>query len=91
MRSSDEPLEFHVDRSPGLVIVPERLRGGGLVAHTERDVFGDAAEGLSDEEWLRRAGEEGWVVLTKDARREGPFVYAVRARGIALLWPRPER
>jgi hypothetical protein len=136
--SSDAPLEFYVDRSLGLVIVPQSLRAAGLVVHTERDVFGDVPEGVPDEEWLRRAGEAGWVVLTKDdriryrraelailedysvksfivsggnisgpdqaqrlvrninrirqaCRREGPFVYAVRARGIERVWSRSER
>lgn len=137
MRSSDAPLEFYVDRCLGMVIVPQALRNAGLVVHTERDVFGEVLEGVPDEQWLRRAGEEQWVVLTKDdriryrqaelavlashrvrafvlpggnmsaaeqadrlirnidrirrvCRKDGPFVYVVRARSVERVWPRQE-
>lgn len=33
------------------------------------DVYGErVGQGLADEEWLRDAGERGWVVLMKDAK-----------------------
>jgi hypothetical protein len=33
------------------------------------DVYGERiGQGLADEEWLRDAGERGWVVLMKDAK-----------------------
>ena len=138
MPSSDEPLEIYVDRSLGQVIVPEALRQLGLTVHTEVSVFGHVPEGVPDAVWLDRAGREGWIVFTKDARiryrvaeisviaeegvkafvlsggnlsapeqahrfipninrirqacrREGPFVFAVRARGIERLWPTDPR
>src|SRR5579863_7796912 len=51
------------------------------------DVYGERiGQGLSDEEWLRNAGEQGWVVLTNDAKechrpaqRLAIETYAVRA------------
>lgn len=58
-------MTFFVDRSLGSRQVPAALRAAGheVVAHDE--VFGPD-EG--DEVWLRRAGEEGWIVLIKDDR-----------------------
>ena len=135
MPSSDEPREIYVDRSLGQTIVPEALRKLGLTIHTEVEVFGDVPEGVLDAVWLERAGREGWIVFTKDARiryrvaeisvladngvkafvlsggnlsgpeqavrfvrnihrilqaccSAGPFVFAVRVRGIERLWPR---
>lgn len=43
----------------------ETLRAGGLpiVAHNDR-----FPEGTADEQWLRVAGEQGWIVLTHDKR-----------------------
>ena len=134
MPNSDEPPEICVDRSFGQVIVPEALRQLELRVHTEVSVFGHVPEGVPDAVWLERAGQEGWIVFTKDARiryrvteigvlvqegvkafvlsggnlsapeqalrfvrninrirqacrREGPFVFAVRAHGIERLWP----
>ena len=37
--------------------------------HVMADVYGERiGQGLADEEWLRDAGERGWVVLMKDAK-----------------------
>lgn len=68
MRSSGAPPEFYVDRSLGQVGIPHVLRELGLVVHTEREIFGEVPAGVADEEWLERAGVEGWIVLTKDTR-----------------------
>ena len=68
MLSSDERLEIYVDRSLGQVIVPEALRQLGLTVRTEVSVFGHVPEGVPDAVWLDRAGKEGWIVFTKDAR-----------------------
>ncbi len=49
------------------------------------DVYGErVGHGLEDEEWLRDAGERGWVVLMKDAKiRYRPAeLEAVRAFGV---------
>lgn len=58
--------EFFVDRSLGKSIV-EGLRAVGLSVHSMSDVYGEQpGQLLPDEVWLRDAGENDWVVLTKD-------------------------
>lgn len=58
--------EFLVDRSLGKSIV-EGLRAAGLTVHSMADVYGEKrAQHLADEVWLRDAGENDWIVLTKD-------------------------
>lgn len=58
--------EFFVDRSLGKSVV-EALRDTGLTVHSMADVYGEAkAQRLDDEVWLRDAGKQDWVVLTKD-------------------------
>ena len=62
----EQPPEFFVDRSLGKSIV-EGLRAVGLAAHSMAEVYGDErAQRLADETWLRDAGENDWIVLTKD-------------------------
>jgi PIN like domain len=62
----DQPSQFFVDRSLGKSIV-EGLRAAGLVVHSMADIYGeDRAQRLADEVWLRDAGEQHWIVLTKD-------------------------
>jgi PIN like domain len=62
----DKPPEFFVDRSLGKSIV-EGLRAVGLTVHSMADVYGEKqAQRLPDETWLRDAGKNGWIVLTKD-------------------------
>jgi hypothetical protein len=65
---SQPPLEAFVDRGLGRYLVPQALRDAGLVVHTMVDVFGTREEQVADDEWLARAGREGWIVLTKDKR-----------------------
>jgi predicted nuclease of predicted toxin-antitoxin system len=57
-----ESLTFFVDRSLG------RKLAGALIAAGVAAVTHDALfpQDTPDEEWLTRAGNEGWVVLTKD-------------------------
>ena len=59
------PPEFFCDRSLGHHKVPHRLRQvhSAVIAHD--DVF---AQDTDDEVWLRKAGERGWVVLSRDDR-----------------------
>jgi uncharacterized protein with PIN domain len=126
--------EFFIDRSLGKSIA-EGLRAVGLTVHTMASVYGEErAQTLRDEVWLRDAGANGWIVLTKDdairrrpaerealtkagvrvfcltnaqltgaeqtarfvenrhriirqARKAGPFIYAVYEKRIARLWP----
>jgi hypothetical protein len=62
---SDQP-EFFVDRSLGKSIVVG-LRAVGLQVRSMAGVYGEeAAQLLADEIWLRDAGENDWIVLTKD-------------------------
>ena len=65
---ADLPLLF-LDRSLGRIQVPSVLRAAGLDLVTLAEVYGiPADEGIADETWLTRAGQEGWVVLMKDER-----------------------
>lgn len=59
------PPPFFVDRSVGKHIVPSALRQAGVVCHAHDDHF---APDAPDENWLKRAGAAGWVVITKDTR-----------------------
>jgi hypothetical protein len=62
----DPPPEFFVDRSLGKSIVAG-LREAGLAVLSMADVYGEAkGQQLRDEVWLRDAGRQGWVILTKD-------------------------
>ena len=64
-QSSGDDLEFFIDRSLGRSIATG-LRDAGLMVHTTADVYGeDEAQRLPDV-WLRDAGRNGWVILTKD-------------------------
>jgi hypothetical protein len=64
---SDSPPEFFIDRSLGRHVVPEALRAAGAAVHVMAAVYGERiGQGLADTEWLRDAGENGWVVLMKD-------------------------
>lgn len=64
--TSEQTPEFFVDRSLGKSIA-EGLRAVGLTVHTMASVYGEqAAQGQPDEVWLRDAGANGWIVLTKD-------------------------
>lgn len=62
----DQNPEFFVDRSLGKSIV-KGLRAAGLTVHSMADVYGERrAQRLPDEVWLRDAGKNDWIVLTKD-------------------------
>jgi hypothetical protein len=62
----EQSPEFFVDRSLGKSIV-EGLRATGLTVRSMADVYGEKrAQLLADEVWLRDAGENDWIVLTKD-------------------------
>lgn len=62
----EQSPEFFVDRSLGKSIV-EGLQDAGLTVHSMADVYGEKrAQLLADEVWLRDAGKNDWIVLTKD-------------------------
>lgn len=49
--------------------MPDALRGAGAAVHVMAEVYGERmGQGLPDTEWLRDAGDQGWVVLMKDDR-----------------------
>jgi predicted nuclease of predicted toxin-antitoxin system len=54
-----------VDRSLGKYEVAGALRSAGANVEVHDDHFDQAAK---DEEWLQHAGENGWIVLTKDSK-----------------------
>lgn len=59
--------EFLVDRSLGRYILADALRAEGYTVHTLSSVYGEAtSQQISDPEWLRDAGQNGWIVLCKD-------------------------
>lgn len=65
-RPKEKPAEFLVDRSLGKSIV-EGLRDAGLTIYSMADIYGEErAQLLADEVWLRDAGKNDWIVLTKD-------------------------
>lgn len=81
----DSPPEFFVDRSLGYHLIPDALRELGFVVHTIRSVYGPGAEEtVPDTVWLQRAGQESWVVLTKDdaIRRRPLELQALTAHGV---------
>lgn len=62
----EQNSELFVDRSLGKSIV-EGLRATGLTVHSMADVYGEKrAQLLADDVWLRDAGKNDWIVLTKD-------------------------
>jgi hypothetical protein len=64
-REKSEP-EFFVDRSLGKSIVAG-LRAVGLTVHSMADIYQERpGHLLADEVWLRDAGANDWIVLTKD-------------------------
>jgi hypothetical protein len=85
-RPKEQKPEFFVDRSLGKSIV-EGLRATGLTVHSMADIYGEKrAQLLPDEVWLRDAGKNDWIVLTKDdairrrpAERDALTEAAVRA------------
>ncbi|HEX8286335.1 MAG TPA: hypothetical protein VF588_23435 [Pyrinomonadaceae bacterium] len=80
-----EPFTFFVDRSLGRVTVPDALRSIGLKVEVHADHFEHDAP---DTEWLKKCGEEGWVVLAKDkAIRKNPLErQALFSHGLAAFF-----
>lgn len=63
-KSPPEPV-FFIDRSLGKRVIAEALRKAGAIVEVHDDHFPHDAK---DEDWLRKIGRSGWVVLTKDSR-----------------------
>jgi hypothetical protein len=61
------PPDFLVDRSLQADRIAAACRSFGWGARTLADVYGEAeSQEVEDVEWIRRAGAEGWDILTKD-------------------------
>ena len=63
--SPPERLVFFTDANLGRRIVPDALRAAGEEVKVHDDSF---KAGTNDSVWLREAGQQGWIVLTKDSR-----------------------
>ena len=79
-----EPLVLFVDRSLGKKIVSGALRQAGAQVEIHDDHFPPDAP---DEDWLREAGRQRWVVLTKDRgiRYRAPALAAIRASDVRMF------
>jgi len=58
-------LVLLLDRCMGAKTVPDALRAEGANVLCHQDHF---AHDAPDEQWLKEAGQRGWVVITKDRR-----------------------
>lgn len=82
--SQESPVLF-IDRCLGSVIVAQALRGAGARVETHEDHF---PRDCSDEEWIVRVSERGWVILTKDKairRRENEHEALQKAGAAAFI------
>ncbi|WP_370324925.1 hypothetical protein [Euzebya sp.] len=61
-------VDFLLDRDIGRYQVSAALQEHDLVVRTLFDVYGEREQFITDVEWLTRAGEEEWAVITADAR-----------------------
>ncbi len=60
-----ESLTFFLDESLDNLTVAAALREAGAQVERSTDHFG---KGTRDEVWLAKAGQNGWIVLTRDKR-----------------------
>lgn len=61
-------VDFLLDRDIGRYQVSAALQERDLAVRTLFDVYGEREQFVTDVEWLTRAGEERWAVITADAR-----------------------
>lgn len=80
-RSLDSPKFKNILRQATIRIGPS---SGILTVHSHNELF---HENTSDQEWLEKAGQEGWIALTKDfrIRHREPERLAVKAFDVALF------
>src|SRR5262245_50184724 len=64
-RKPTDPLVFFIDRSLGRKKVPHALRAAGVHIRVHDELF---PQGTEDVVWLREAGANGWIVITRDDR-----------------------
>jgi hypothetical protein len=68
-RPDSAPTLF-TDRSLAKNVVPKGIRALGFDVVTIWDLYGEAADTLDDDVWLRDSTERGWPSLTWDYLRE---------------------
>ena len=60
---------FFLDRGLGRHIIAEAIRAKGYEALPMADVYTDGRDQrLPDSDWIRHAGREGWIAISKDNR-----------------------
>jgi hypothetical protein len=64
------PPEFYTDENTVTRAVRRRLIGLGYRAHKPAELFGtsEAANGATDEDWLKRVAPTGWTVIGRDLK-----------------------
>jgi predicted nuclease of predicted toxin-antitoxin system len=82
-----ERIVFFIDRSLGRRVVSQALRACGETVIVHDDRFPQDAH---DRVWLREAGAQGWVVLTKDSKiryrqNEITEILSARVRSFVLV------
>jgi PIN like domain len=84
----DAPV-FFLDRCLGKKIIAARLRTAGFSVEVHADHFPQTqnVREESDREWLRFAGAQGWVVLSKNEgiRRNQIEIVEIRDSGVAAF------
>lgn len=87
-RRLPDPPEFFIDRSLGRHLLRDGLQQAGYTAHTLASVYGEEeAQHVSDEQWIALAGQNDWVVLTKDdaIRRRPAELAAVEQHAVKMF------
>lgn len=67
-RQRTEKHTLFIDRSLGKSVASALDRFPWFRVVVMADVFQNDGQRVKDEQWLARAGAEGWIVLTQDAR-----------------------
>jgi len=64
------PPEFYTDENTVTRAVRRLLIGLGYKAHKPAELFGtnEAANGATDEDWLKRVAPTGWTVIGRDLK-----------------------
>lgn len=83
MQHPDGLPDLFLDRSLGRIKVPKLLRAAGLRLITLTEHYGmPHDEDVADEDWLKLASSQDWVVFMKDTR----IRYNRRERDVVLAY-----
>lgn len=83
-----EPKEpvFFLDRGLGRHMIADAIRAKGYEARAMADVYTDGRDlRLPDSDWIRRAGREGWVAISKDNQIPRDHVDTLNATTLRLF------